>query len=200
MLKRRPEGAADRASAREADAVTRDAGLVTTAPAQRTTPFNGPLPEQAGGYARITERVFALPDPDTEYDALERALVLGTREYDSITDAVDTAEDNARRAHRLFVAAKLDYERFCADAEVIDGAMRSEATAELQAEKESGARTKQITDADVKAKCAAMFPDEFRDLAEKRTAAKLAVEHLERFADLWSSRCRSLGGMLASRR
>lgn len=195
-----PGRAVARAASREADAVTRAAGVVVAAGAQSSAPFAGPMPEPGEGYARIVERVFSLPDPDAEYEALERALVLGTREFDSIHDALDHAEDNARRAHRLFVAAKLDYERFVADADVIEGAMRTEATADLQAEKESGARTKQITDADVRAKCAALFPDEFRDLAERRTSAKLAVEHLERFADLWVSRCRSLGGMLAARR
>jgi len=158
------------------------------------------MPRQAPGFERITERVFDLPDPEAEYALLEKALSLGTQEFDSIAKALDSAEDNARRAHRLYVGAKLDYERFLADAEVIEGAIWSEAVAELQREKEAGTRTKQITDADSRAKCAALFPDEWRDLAEKKVQAKLSVEHMERFADLWVSRCRSLGGLLAAKR
>lgn len=191
---------AERASAADADTRARDAGLVETAPTQRTTPFSGPMPRQAPGFERITERVFDLPDPEAEYALLEKALSLGTQEFDSIAKALDSAEDNARRAHRLYVGAKLDYERFLADAEVIEGAIWSEAVAELQREKEAGTRTKQITDADSRAKCAALFPDEWRDLAEKKVQAKLSVEHMERFADLWVSRCRSLGGLLAAKR
>lgn len=185
---------------RHDDAMARDVGLVTTAPEQKASPFAGPMPVQAPGFGRITERVFDMPDPDAEYAVLEKALMLGKLETDSLASALDRAEDNARRAHRLYVAAKLDLERFTADAGLIEGAIRTEAAAELQREKDAGTRTKQITDADVTAKSAALFPDEWRDLAEKKVAAKLAVEHLERFADLWVSRCRSLGGLLASRR
>lgn len=187
------------AATRDADVLAREAGIVTTAPDQRASPVNGAA-TTSPGFMRIAERVFDLPDPDGEYAELEQALSLGSSEFDSIVKAVDAAEDDARRAHRLYVNAKLDYERFAADAALIEGAIRSEASAELQREKDSGVRTKQITDADVVAKCAALFPDEWRDLAEKRVRAKLSVEHLERFADLWVGRCRSLGGMLASKR
>jgi len=187
------------ATAREADVLARDAGIVVTAPDQRASPVNGTASTSVG-FTRIAERVFNLPDPDGEYEELERALSLGSSEFDSIVKAVDAAEDDARRAHRLYVNAKLDYERFAADAALIESAIRTEASAELQREKDSGQRTKQITDADVVAKSAALFPDEWRDLAEKKVRAKLSVEHLERFADLWVGRCRSLGGMLASKR
>jgi len=187
------------AATREADALAREAGIVTTAPDQRASPVNGTASTSVG-FTRIAERVFNLPDPDGEYEELERALSLGSSEFDSIVKAVDAAEDDARRAHRLYVNAKLDYERFAADAALIESAIRTEASAELQREKDSGQRTKQITDADVVAKSAALFPDEWRDLAEKKVRAKLSVEHLERFADLWVGRCRSLGGMLASKR
>jgi hypothetical protein len=192
-------GASAAAVHSDADELTRAAGIVVTAPAQRASPVNGTA-AQSPAFQRITERVFDLPDPDGEYVELEAALTLGTSEFDSITKAVDAAEDDARRAHRLYVNAKLDYERFVADALLIEGAIRTEASASLQAEKDSGQRTKQITNADVLAKSAALFPDEWRDLAEKKVRAKLAVEHLERFADLWVGRCRSLGGMLASKR
>ncbi len=197
-----PERAAalERASAVDADSRARAAGLVVTAPNQRTAPFAGPIPHQGAGFQRITERIFDLPNSNDEYSLLEAALSLGTQDFDSVAQALDRAEDHARRAHRLYVAARLDYERFLADAEVIEAAIRTEAASELQAEKDSGSRTKQITDADVRAKSAALFPDEWRDLAEKKVQAKLAVEHLERFADLWVSRCRSLGGLLASKR
>lgn len=190
-----PQSAADK---RDADEALRSAGIVETAHEQKA--FAGPMPVLNDGFRRIEERVFDLPNPDAEYESLEGALSVGSRDTDDLARALDEAEDCARRAHRLYANAKLDLARFQADAEVIEGAIRTEAAAELQRERDSGLRTKQITDADVTAKAAALFPDEWRDLAARKVRAKLAVEHMERFADLWVSRCRSLGGLLASRR
>jgi hypothetical protein len=201
-----PRNLSRREAAREqaaADATVAAAGIV--APATRArgdappSPF-GALPDPGPGFGRITERVFNLPDPEREYAALELALQLGTNAADSIAAALDAAEDNARRAHRLFVCARVDAERFSLDADVIDAAMRTQAVAELQREKDSGLRTKAITEGDTAAKVAAMFPDEYRDLAERRIKSRKMVEHLEAFAGLWRSRCYSLATMLQSRR
>lgn len=182
---------------------TRAAGLEVSASTARggdpAKPF-GALPVLADGFTRITERVFDLPDPDAEYKTLEASLKLGTSEFDSLQQALDCAEDNARRAHRLYVNARVEGESYEFDAEVVEAAMRTHASAELQREKESGLRTKQITDADVTAKIAAMFPDEARDLRMRRIRARKMIEHLKEFADLWGSRCRSLAKMLESKR
>lgn len=158
------------------------------------------LPAAGPGYDRIVERVFNLPDPEAEYEALEKALQLGTQAYESIAAALDGAEDHARRAHRLYVCARADSERFNLDAEVIEAAMRSEAVGELQREKDAGVRTKTITEADTAGKVAALFPDEHRDLSERRLKVRKTVEHLESFAGLWRSRCFSLAKMLESKR
>jgi hypothetical protein len=168
-------------------------------PAALVSPF-GAMPGHGPGFARITETIFDLPDPAAEYADLEAALQLGTKSLDSITDALDRAEDNARRAHRLYVCARVDAERFNLDADVIEAAMRTQAVAELQREKDSGLRTKQITDGDTTAKVAVMYPDEHRDLSERRIKSRKMVEHLEAFASLWRSRCYSLAKMLESKR
>lgn len=152
-----------------------------------------------GLYGAVVERIFDLPDPASEYEALEKHLTAGLGEHDSAARALDSAEDRARRAHRLYVNAKLDFERFQADAEVVTAALRQRAMEVLQRQKDAGQRSKAITDADVVAQCAAMFPDEWRDLADRRARAKLALEHLERFSDLWMSRCRSLSALVTRR-
>lgn len=179
------------------------AGMAAAFAEVRVTPLvSSPianLPALSAGMNGITVRVFDLPDPEGEYAELEGALSVGSRESDDIAKALDVAEDSARRAHRLYVNARLDAERFAADAEVIEGALRGQAAAELQAEKESGARTKQITDADVRGKAALLFPDEWRALSEGKAKAELMVKHLERFADLWMRRCHSLAALLARR-
>jgi len=184
---------------RELDKNTRELGIERSAGSIRGDAPGG-MPTHGKGYADIVERVFDLPDPEAEYDTLEKALKLGTQAFDSISSALDSAEDNARRAHRLYVNARVDAERFNIDAEVIEAAMRTNAIAELQREKDAGHRSKAITDSDTSAKVAAMFPDEFRDLAERKVKSRKMVEHLEAFAGLWRSRCYSLSKMLESKR
>jgi len=186
--------------AQDADSTTREVGIVQSAQAVRgESPFSE-VPVLSGGYQRIKETIFHLPDPESEYADLERALVLGTQQFDSVSAALDRAEDNARRAHRLYVCARVEAERFTADADVVEGAMRAQAVAELQREKDAGLRTKQITDSDTTAKLAALFPDEWRDLQARKVESRKMLEHLERFADLWRSRCYSLSKLLESRR
>lgn len=186
--------------ARVADATVRSAGIVQSAQEARgETPFAA-LPVMDKGFERIKDTIFQLPDPDAEYADLERALVLGTQQFDSISAALDKAEDHARRAHRLYVCARVEAEKFNIDADIVEGAMRTQAVSELQREKDAGIRTKQITDADTSARLGAMFPDEWRDLQERRIESRKMVEHLERFSDLWRSRCYSLAKLLESRR
>lgn len=155
--------------------------------------------EPGPGFGRIIERVFDLPDPEAEYQALEAALGAGSREQDSVAQALDGAEDYARRAHRLYVNAKVDLERFQADCDTVEGAMREQAVAALTVEKERGVRTKQITDADVRHRAAVMYPDEWRDALNRKAKGEGAVKHLERLADLWQGRCRSLAALLGRR-
>ncbi len=188
--------------AREIDTSVREAGIVASAQQVRgdSHPF-GELPKAGPGYERITERVFDLADPDAEYLQLEADLAFGAAPgTGDLLGALDGAEDNARRAHRLYVNARVDAEAFNIDADVVEAAMRTQAIAALQHEKDSGHRSKAITDADTTAKMSAMFPDEYRDLAVRKVKSRKMIEHLETFANLWRSRCYSLSKMLESKR
>ncbi len=155
------------------------------------------------GYDRIVERVFAV-DPWASYEQLERDIKLPgpahRADYATIVDALDKCEDNAREAHRVFIAAKVAADRFEADAIVLAVDMRTQATQALEAEKERGERKKQITDADVESRIAALFPDEWRTLEERRAKARRMVSHLERLADLWKERARDVRAMLETMR
>lgn len=175
------------------------AAIVDVRKRDRSLPFTS-MPELRDGYARIKETVFFLPSPEAEYNELEADLKLGTREFDNISAALDRSEDNARRAHKLYVNARVDYERFMLDAELVEASMWDEAVAALQAEKVGGQRTKAITEADTKYKCQALFPDEWRDLQMRKIEGRKMLEHLERFADLWRARCFSLAKQLEARR
>jgi hypothetical protein len=175
------------------------AGVTTTAGAMRAgVPFTS-QPELGEGYGRISVHVFDLPDPETEYRELVDQLG-HTTALDGPVERLDNAEDNARRAHRLYVCARVDAERFNLDAELVEAAMRGQAIERLQHEKTIGQRSKAITEADVTAMSAAMFPDEWRDLADRRIKSRKMLEHLEAFASLWTSRCHSLSRLIEARR
>lgn len=160
-------------------------------------------PSMGPGFERIIRRVFTI-DEHAVYDRLEKGLRLGTpasrAEYGVLLDALDASEDNAREAHRLYVNGAVALDDFEADAEAIEADMREQAIAKLQAEKAAGTRAKSITNDDVSAAMAAEFPDEVRELAKKRSRAKMAVKHFERLADLWKQRCRDLDVMVQSAR
>lgn len=207
MAPPRVSARARREDARDVDQAMRIGGIEKSASEMRggATQLRKTVPDAervsaSDGFERITTRVFDLPNPEAEFDELERALKLGVQAYDAIAIAVDSAEDNARRAHKLYVCARADAERFNIDATIVEAAMRTEALAELQRERDSGTRTKQITDSDIASKIAAMFPDEHRDLAEKRIKNRKMIEHLEAFAGLWRSRCYTLAKILESKR
>lgn len=163
-----------------------------------------PTPAIAPAYARIITRMVP-EDPDGDYVELERKLRLRASaphraEASEIVDALDDAQSSAWRAHRLHLGARIAYEAFEVDAKVRLAPMRDSATAALQVEKASGVRSKQITDADVEGRIAEMFPDEWTAICMDRLRARKAVDALEEFARLWSTRASTLQAELATSR
>lgn len=153
-------------------------------------------PEISPDIERIAETIYAI-DASKDYDDLEKNLVVGEERGDfrTLQQHLDKAEDRARRAHRLYLGAKLERARWELDAQVTNAAMRKAAVDDLETDKAAG-RKKQITESDVTAKMAQLFPDEFRSQEIKRAKLKGVEEHLERLAELWKGRCHSLGTML----
>lgn len=191
-------------------AATEDRSSVATP----TKPLAPPPPERAAaasalealvfgpGYDQIVERVFSI-DPVPQYDEIEDKLFVGkpgNADYDTVRDALDEAEDNARLAHKLFTNAKVAREAFDRDCEVILASMRDAANTSLQAEKDAGKRSKAITDADVVARMASMFPDEWKRCEDRKLRAKNMVAHLEVLAELWKGRPRSLQVIMSTMR
>lgn len=185
-----PRTADEKASAAEADEAV--ANL-----------FKGDGPSMGKGYERITARVFSI-DEWTEYEELEKDLKLGEvahrAEYSTLVDSLERAEDNSRRAHRLFVNAKVALEAFEIDAQVIESDMRAQALAKLEDAKATGQMKKTITNDDVTAQMAAMFPDQWRAAAQRRAKAKQSVAHLEHLVDVWKARSRTLNTMVQTSR
>jgi hypothetical protein len=152
-------------------------------------------------FERIVETIYQT-DAFKDYVDLESSLEVGDQrgDYRTLTEHLDKAERRARRAHALYLGAKLERARWEMDSEVTLAGMRTKASDELEEEKDRGERKKAITDADVRARMAELFPDEWRHQELKRVKLKGTEEHLERLADLWKVKCFSLSTMLSNLR
>lgn len=150
---------------------------------------------------QIVETVF-VNDMGAMWKKLREGLVVGEKRSDhgTLQKALDLAEKRAHDAHRLYVTAKIERDRWERQNEVVHGAMWSDANRSLQKEKDDGLRSKQITDADIKARVATLFPDEYEAQEVRRAKIKATVESIEDLAEQWKSRCRTLQVMLGKLR
>jgi hypothetical protein len=149
-------------------------------------------------FAFVEERVFAPIDFGTVYDVIEGWLRLGERRTEEafIRKAHEEGPDMLQQATRLYLQAKLAREKWEKENDVMFGAMREQASEVLEAEKASGKRKKAITEADVDAKCAALFPDQYRAQEIKRRKAKLTEDALSKLVEVCGVRCRHLDTMM----
>jgi len=173
--------------------------LTVDAPADEPPMFaraDGLSQELSPQMERLVETVFDLPDVDAEYRALEAQLTMGESrsDYGTVLEALDRAEDNARRAHRLFVCASLERKRYLLEREVVEAAMHKEAVASLKKSEDK------VTIDATQARTVELFGDEYQAGEEKKKRVELSVAHLEQLAFTWSSRCRTLQTILGSMR
>lgn len=150
---------------------------------------------------KVIESIF-VNDIHAVWEELEAALRVGEKRSEAgvMLKALDEAETNARKAHRLFITAKIAHEEWEKTNEPVFAAIWNEANRALQDEKDQGIRSKQITDADVRAKCAVIHPDEWKAQEVKRARAKATVDSLSHLSDSWLSRCASLQKMYGKSR
>jgi len=140
----------------------------------------------------IQEKVFVDgDDPESVYDALEGKLKASDK-LGHHNAALDEAEANWRLAHRLYMTAKVERLRWEQDNDTTFASLWEAANRELQTEKDLGNRSKQITDADIKARCAKLFPDEMRAQEVARARAKATEDTLAHLVEAWGQKCKSL--------
>lgn len=149
-------------------------------------------------YGRIVRTTFAF-DPDKVFDELNDKLKfkkpLRDMGYIDLAEALDDAARAHVDASRLHAHSKVTLAEFDADCEAMRGDMRAQATAQLKAEKEEKGG-KQITDSDVTARMATLFPDEYRRQERLKAQAKATIGHLETLVKVWELRRRELDTML----
>lgn len=149
----------------------------------------------------IVETVW-VEEMDKIWNRAKRALKLGEKrsQHGHVMEALDEITEIAYDAHRLYVTAQLEHKRWMNATEIEFGAIWQEATRALQHEKDQGLRSKQITDADVRTKCATLYPDAWVANEHKREKQKLTIENLEHLVKLITARVEVLRSMLAKLR
>lgn len=154
-------------------------------------------PRMPSDFERIIEKVMT-KTPLADFERVEKAITIGPERNDrgTLTEALDKAEDNARIAHALYCTARFEQERWEIEQETVLASIRTRAVVALEEEKKSGLRTKQITDADVVSKMAALFPDEYRHAQTRAVQVKKMVEHTLKLCELSTNRAASLRVML----
>ena len=156
-------------------------------------------PKPSAGLASLVTKVIDEGlglDLEKEFDLLAADLILpDALTPQAVAEAINACEDNARRAHRVYVLAKYQFDRYKIEAEVALGAMRESATHKLAALKASGHHPKQVTDSDVRDMAAIMYPDEWKDINDRIARTEHTLAHVARFADLWQRRSWSLSSL-----
>lgn len=160
-----------------------------------------PTPDLKRGFQEVVNNIFDSGyNVAKEYKAIEDSLsIKNALTPGRIQEAANKTEEMARRAFRLFVIAKSEYEAYMRETDSILGALRDGATSRLEKEKAKGIRAKQITDADVREYVAQMYPDEWNDINNRRDRSKGMLAYIENLSKLATSRCYTVSNMLNPR-
>lgn len=162
---------------------------------QRTPEELPKVPEIREGTARVIDRVIDV-DVEEAYAHLEGQLVIeDALTPQAVRTALNRADSNAELASRMYAATKVEFEAWEFEAQKVESAMRKRAIEDLSLAKDLGTHRKQITEGDVAAHCAALFPDEYVAIVTRRSRSKSSLEHLKRLVDFWQSRCRTLNSL-----
>ena len=151
------------------------------------------------GFQTIVKDIFADGyDVIEEWKDIRAAMVID----DALTPerlkrAANGQEDISIRAHRLYVVAKVEVSAYMRETEATFGAIRQSAIENLEAQKSSGARTKQITDKDAVSEAARMHPDEWADICTRRERADGMLSQLLRISEAAKSRCYTVSNMMS---
>lgn len=171
--------------------------LFTTASHQKAT-FPR-VPDMQRGFETIVTDLFAEGyDVIDEWKAIRRGMVINDAlSPDRLKRAANGQEDISIRAHRLYIVAKVEVSTYMRETEAAYGAIRQAAIEFLEAQKANKTRTKQITDADVKAEAARLYPDEWSEVCTRREKSEAMLSQLLRTSEAAKSRCYTVSNMMA---
>lgn len=145
-------------------------------------------------YPPLVERTMKPIEWLAVIDRYEAWLELGDRRTEEafVRKARDMGPKIVQDLIDTWIQAKYAREVWELENDAVFGSLRAEATALLQAEKDRGVRTKQITEKDVDSKCAAVWPDEWARQESKRLRFKLTEDRARMCIENAQLRCRML--------
>lgn len=151
--------------------------------------------------ARIVETAW-VEDMEKVWTKLKANLRLGVkrRSHSALSRALDDARQIQFEASSLHATARREKKRWEAENEVAHGAMWNAGNQVCQAEKDTGLRNKAITDGDVKAMAATLFPDEWVEIETKRADLDLTVDLIGKLATAAGERAEDLRVLLSKHR
>lgn len=140
-------------------------------------------------------------DVAATYRRLQEELVLGdvgdqTQEFAAVAVALMGADRNFFEAAKLERAAKLEEQRIDRDVETRLETLRTKASAELEAEKAAGTRSKAPTIQDIKDRVAANWPTLHNEICRQSEEIHAARAVCEQLTLAWRSRASSLRSMV----
>lgn len=190
-----PQGAA---AGSEASAQATDDDMFETAPDQAFDAKRLRMPDLQRGFQTVVRDLYADGyNVEAEWKKISQGLEL----KDPLSPAAILRDANSREAlalaaGKLYVVAKVEVNAYLRETEATVGALREQATASLEKLKATGVRTKQITEADVKAEAARLYPDEWEEINRRREQAEGMLTQLGLLSALAQSRCRTITNML----
>lgn len=161
-----------------------------------------PIPTIGKGFNKVSIDLFdAGYDVAAEFAAIQDALTIkNALDPASIQRAANQAEHMAARASRLYVVARVEYAKYTRRSDVLVGAIRQSALADLEAAKRDGTRTKMITNDDVDSYAASKHPDEWEAVHNRADRAKEMLRYISDLAELATKRCYTTATLLTAKR
>ena len=160
------------------------------------------VPDFDDRYEPVIHRVFDLPNPDKVYTRVEEFLKFSIRasrmDYGSLTDALNDAQLIVKDATSLLVNAKIAARRFEIDSMPVASQMHLSASRKLEQEKDQGLRKKAITNDDIEAAMASMYPDEWRAFEMKKEQNKRLIQDIEGLYERAKERARDIRAMVVT--
>lgn len=156
-------------------------------------------PELEGLMKRVLIPVEEIEKAGEELEEGLRAFD-GRTEYGMVLKRTDEAVEKFRKAHHLLTTTQIMTRQWEVDTERTRAILWEAATAQLQDEKDAGKRNKTITDADVRARVASNYPDEYIVHEMNEAKLKRLAESFVNLVEAWKKRCDTLNQMLAKSR
>ncbi len=157
-------------------------------------------PDLKRGFQTIVDDLF-----DSGFDVAEewknireRLVIKDALTPGALKRDANEREELAERAYQLYIVGKVEIAAYMRESESTYGAMRQSAKAMLEKMKAAKEITKSITEADVVAEAARLYPDEWANICTLRDRAEAMLDSLRNLATLAKSRCFTVSNMVSS--